>query len=59
MNKPLILELYTISERYSGRVKELLLLATAELQKNELEIEKLREAYIEGVRYTINNKGEQ
>lgn len=43
MNKELVKELYETADRYQGRIKELLLLATAEIQKQDLIITQLKE----------------
>jgi hypothetical protein len=44
MNKELVKELYEMSDRYNGRIKELLLLATSEIQKQDLIITELKQS---------------
>lgn len=49
MNKQLVEELYKSSDKYQGRVKELLLLATAEIQKQDLTINKLKQELLNSI----------
>jgi hypothetical protein len=43
MNEEIIKELYETSDRYNGRIKELLLLAASEIQRQDLIITNLKD----------------
>lgn len=49
INNELIEELYKVSDSYHGRVKDLLMLAASEIQKQELEIKRLKNEWVREV----------